>query len=75
MNNLKQRNLIDQIKQAAKIRNFSIKALGEAFNQRLDSNYTQSSFSRKLNNGAFNCNELEILGEILGFEVELKLID
>lgn len=72
---LTQRSLVEQIKFVATIRKCPIKKLGDKFNERLGTNYSTASFSRKLNRGNFNFDELKILGDILGFETELKLVD
>ncbi len=71
--NLTQRTLIEQIKFIIKQKKITITNLADEFNKLQNTNYVQSSFSRKLNKGNFNLNELQRLGDILGFEVELKL--
>ena len=73
--NLKERTLAEQIKRLAAYRGYTLKTLGEEFNRRYGTKYVPQSFSRKLINQAVNWNELKQFGEILGFEVELKLVD
>lgn len=72
---LNQRSLVEQIKIVATIRGCSLKELGEKFNGKNGSTYSPPSFSRKLNKGNFNFDELQQLGEILGFKVKLELVD
>lgn len=69
------RSLVEQVKFVATFRQCSIKDLGEKFNRRQGTNYSAPSFSRKLNKGNFNFDELQGLGEILGFKVKLELVD
>ena len=72
---LEQRSLVEQLKVIATIRNLSMKKLGEKFNECNGKNYSPPSFSRKLNNGLFYFDELQKLGNILGFKVKLELVD
>ena len=70
-----ERPLIEQIKFAVNYRGYSIKAFSEEFNRRRETNYSPPSFSRKLNNGNFNFEELKTISEILRFKVKLELTD
>ena len=72
---LNQRSLVEQVKIVATIRGCPLKELGAKFNEKNGSTYSPPSFSRKLNKGNFNFDELQQLGEILGFKVKLELID
>lgn len=63
------------IKIAAKYRQCSVKTLREKFNEKCGKNYGTASFSRKMSTGSFDFEELKIIGEILGFEFELKFIE
>ena len=65
----------EQLKRIAAYRGLSQTELGEEFNKRQGTNYNQQSFSRKLKNGVINWGELQTLGAILHFEVEIKLLD
>lgn len=73
--NLTERPISEQIKFLATYRGYNLKTLGEEFNRRFGTKYVQQSFSRKINNGAIDYKELKQFGEILGFDVELKLRD
>lgn len=70
-----QRSLVEQVKFVATIRQCPIKDLGEKFNRQQGTSYSAPSFSRKLNKGNFNFDELQGLGEILGFKVKLELVE
>ena len=70
-----ERPLIEQIKFAVGFRGYTMKTFGEEFNLRRKTNYSPPSFSRKLNNGNFNFDELQTVSEILGFKVKLELIE
>lgn len=70
-----ERPLIEQIKFAVEFRGYTMKTFGEEFNLRHKTNYSPPSFSRKLNNGNFNFDELQTISEILGFKVKLELIE
>lgn len=72
---MKDRPLAEQIKAAANYRGYTIKKLGEEYNRRFGTKFIQQSFSRKINKDAFSWKELKQLGEILGFELEIKFID
>ena len=73
--NLEGRPISEQIKFLATYRGYNLKALGEEFNHRFGTKYVQQSFSRKINNGAIDYDELKQLGEILGFKVKLELVE
>ena len=60
-----------QIKTAIHYRNLTIEKVRSAYNQKFGTNFSQQSFSRKINDGAFKFEELQQLGEILGFKVRL----
>ena len=70
-----ERPLIEQIKFAVSFRGYTIKTFGEEFNRRRETKYSPPSFSRKLNNGNFNFEELKTISEILGFKVKLELVE
>ena len=70
-----QRSLVEQVKFVATVRQCSIKDLGEKFNRQQGTSYSAPSFSRKLNKGNFNFDELQVLSEILGFKVKLELVE
>ncbi len=65
--------LSQQIKFLAKNRGYTLKTLCEEYNRRFGTKYVQQSFSRKINNGAVNYEELKQFGEILKFKVRLDL--
>lgn len=73
--NLEGRPISEQLKFLATYRGYNLKALGEEFNRRFGTKYVQQSFSRKINNGAIDYEDLKRFGDILGFDVELKLRD
>ena len=68
-----QQGVAAQVKRIAAYRGYSVKALGEAFNQKFGTNYAQQSFSRKINNQSISWEELNQLGELLNFQVKLEL--
>ena len=68
-----QQGITAQVKRIAAYRGYSVKALGEAFNQKFGTNYAQQSFSRKINNQSISWEELNQLGELLNFQVKLEL--
>lgn len=70
-----ERPLVEQIKFAVSFRGYTIKTFGEEFNRLRKTNYSPPSFSRKLNNGNFNFEELKTISEILGFKVKLELVE
>lgn len=72
---LEGRSLAEQIKFLATYRGYTLKTLGEEFNQRFGTKYVQQSFSRKINNNAISWEELKEFGEILGFKVKLELVE
>ena len=65
--------LSEQIKFLAKNRGYTLKTLCEEYNRRYGTKYVQQSFSRKINNGAVNYEELKRFGDILKFTVRLDL--
>ena len=62
-----------QLKAIIHHRGFAIKKICAEYNQRNNTKYLPQSFSRKISNGAFSFEELQKLGEILGFDVKLEL--
>ncbi len=70
-----ERPLVEQIKFAIGFRGHTVKSFGEEFNRRRGATYSPPSFSRKLNNGNFNFEELKTISEILGFKVKLELVE
>ena len=70
-----QRSLVEQVKFVATVRQCPIKELCEKFNLQNSTSYSPPSFSRKLNKGNFNFDELQKLGAILGFKVKLELVN
>lgn len=73
--NMTERSLVEQIKFAITFRGYTVKAFGEEFNKRCQTNYSPPSFSRKLSRGSFNLDELKIISEILGFTIKFELND
>lgn len=63
----------ERLKRIAAYRGYTLKALGDEVNKRYGTTYNQQSFSRKIVNGAIRYDELEQLGEILGFDIKLEL--
>ena len=72
---LEERSFAEQVKFMAAQRGYSLKTLGEEFNQRYGTNYVQASFSRKLKAQTFSLKELKQLGEILGFKVKFVFLE
>lgn len=72
---LNQVTISEKLKRIAAYRGYTVKSLGDEFNRRYGTRYTQSSFSRKFNNPKIGYDELKQLGEILNFEIDFKLID
>lgn len=64
-----------EIKAIAARRGMTLDKIREEYNEKFGTNYIQQSFSRKLSNGAFRYDELQNIGEILGFKVKLELVD
>ena len=75
MVNLEQTTIAEQLKRIAAYRGYTLKTLGEEFNRRFGKRYVQQSFSKKINAGAIRYDELKQFGDILGFKVELELVD
>lgn len=75
MIDLEQTTIAEQIKRIAAYRGYTLKTLGEEFNRRYGTKYVQQSFSKKISAGAIRYDELKRFGEILGFKVELKLLE
>lgn len=69
------RSIVDQIKVIAKYRGITQDTLREKYNALNGTNYSKQSFSNKMVGGRIRCDELQKIGEILGFEVKLELID
>lgn len=65
----------EQIKFIAKDKGYSVKALQDQFNDLCNTNYSQQSFSRKLNQNKLSYDDLINFGKILGFKVKLERID
>ena len=64
-----------ELKAIAARRGFTLDKVREEYNKKFGTNYIQQSFSRKIGNGAFRFDELQQLGEILGFKVKFELVD
>ena len=75
MVDLEQTTIAEQLKRIAGYRGYNMKNLCEEYNKKFGTNYIQQSFSRKIGNGAFRFDELQQLGEILGFKVKFELVD
>ena len=67
--------LAQQLKAITRYRGFTIKRLCAEYNQKNNTNYVPQSFSRKISDEAFKFNELQQLGEILGFKVKLEVAE
>lgn len=65
----------EQIKRIASHRGLQLAKLAEKFNQLYGTKYSASSFRNKLNNGALSYDDVEKIGAILNFSVEIKLND
>ncbi len=65
--------ITDKIKRIANYRGLQLAQLGNEFNQRYGKKYSAASFRNKLNNGALSYDEVEKIGKILNFDVELKV--
>lgn len=65
----------EKIKIIATYRGFNLTTLGQEYNRRFGTKYTQNTFARKLRSDAISFSEMEQLGEILGFKVEITLED
>jgi|GEM_PF-2757450 len=64
-----------QIKAIVQYRNLTIEKVRSAYNQKFGTNFSQQSFSRKINDGAFKFEELQQLGEVLNFKVRLDVAE
>lgn len=73
--NLEDRPIGEQIKFIAKFKGYSLKELAEQLNSKFGTKYVQQSISRKISNNTFTYEDLKQFGDILGFTVELKLVD
>lgn len=67
--------IAEKVKRIANYRGMQLAQLGENYNHLCGTKYSAQSFRNKLNNGALTYNEVEKIGEILGFDVEIKLRD
>lgn len=65
----------EQIKRIANYRGCQLAKLAEEFNRRYGTKYSAPSFRNKLNNGALSYDDVEKIGAILNFTVELKVND
>ena len=65
--------IAEKIKRVAGYRGMQLAQLGEKFNQLYGTTYSAGSFRNKLNNGALSFNDVEKIGNILGFDVDIKL--
>lgn len=67
--------ITEKIKRIANYRGMQLAQLGENYNNLYGTNYSAQSFRNKLNNGALTYNEVEKIGDILGFDIDIKLRD
>lgn len=65
----------EQIKRIANHRGLQLAKLAEEFNRLCGTKYSAGSFRNKLNNGALSYDDVEKIGAILNFSVEIKLND
>ena len=65
----------DQLKRISAFRGMTLNEFRNEYNKQSGKEYSQQSFSQKLNNGAIRWDELQQMGEILGFDVKLMLRD
>lgn len=65
----------EKVKRIANYRGMQLAQLGNEFNLRYGTKYSAGSFRNKLNNGALSFDDVEKIGTILGFSVEIKLND
>lgn len=75
MSDILKLSISDKIKRVAKSRDMSIAQLGAEFNRRYGTKYSANSFRNKLNNGALSYDDVEKIGVILNFTVELDIKD
>ena len=52
--------------------NITQKELTKILNDKTDKKYTQDGFSRKINRGTITYNEVAMIADILGYDLELK---
>lgn len=67
--------IAEQIKRIANYRGIQLAKLGNEFNLRYGTKYSAGSFRNKLNNGALSFDDVEKIGKILNFSVEIKVND
>ena len=67
--------ITEKIKRIANHRGMQLAQLGNEFNRLYGKKYSAVSFRNKLNNGALSYDDVEKIGKILGFDVELKVHD
>ena len=65
--------IAEKIKRIANYRGIQIAQLGNEYNHLYGTKYSAQSFRNKLNNGALSFCEVEKIGNILGFDVDIKL--
>ena len=65
----------ETLKHIAAYRGYTLAQVGKIFNQLSGKNYSPVSFRNKLSNGAIRYDELKKIGDILGFDVEIKMRD
>lgn len=65
----------EKIKIIAAYRGLNLKTVGEEFNKRQGTKYNATSFQRKIRNNSLSYDELTEIGDILGFDVDIKLRD
>ena len=73
--NLENKSIGEQIKIITLFRGLTMKHLAEELNKRFGTKHFQQTISKKIKTNVFSYNDLKQIGEILGFEVELKMID
>ena len=52
--------------------NITQKELTEILTEKTNKKYTQDGFSRKINRGTISYNEVIMIADILGYDIELK---
>lgn len=65
----------EKIKRIASYRGIQLAQLGNEYNQLYGTKYSAQSFRNKLNNGSLTFCEVEKIGSILGFNVDISLKD
>ncbi|MBQ9487277.1 MAG: hypothetical protein IJU91_05705 [Selenomonadaceae bacterium] len=68
-------SIADKIKRILQYRGMQISQLSVEFNRRYGTSYSPNSFRNKLNNGALSFDDVEKIGAILNFTVEIKIKD